>query len=150
MQQDISVTLNMTAATQIEPTKPTDLATDIAPVPGTDTAPVPDTAPDPDTALAPFLLPAPAVAASVAFWEHFDAFSRALINAPATCTIFHVSLSLRVATNGACCGSHSDNCRLSFKCVSSNQVAGGGNCVCGRCSRLYLAIKGSQSRLKRC
>lgn len=130
MQQDISVTQNMTAATQIEPTKSTDLATVTAPVP----VPIPGAAPvpfhclcllplplSPFIALAPFLSPAPAVAASVAFWEHFDAFPRALINAVndalATCTIFHVSLSLRVATNGACCGSHNDNCRLSFKCV---------------------------------
>lgn len=132
MQQDISVTQNMTAATQIEPTTPTDLATVTAPVPApipdTDYAPIPSIATVPFHYLCPLSLPlppsshpAPAVAASVAFWEHFDAFSRALINAVndalATCTIFHVSLSLRVATNGACCGSHNDNCRLSFKCV---------------------------------
>lgn len=138
MQQDISVTQNMTAATQIEPTKPTDLATVTAPVP----VPIPDT----DYATVPFhyhcplSLPLPPSSHPLLLWLPRLHFGSTLMHSLARLSTqsttrwqpapFFMSLCRFVwqqMVPAVAATTTTVDCHLN---VSSNQVAGGGTaCV---------------------
>lgn len=144
MQQDISVTQNMTAATQIEPTKPTDLATVTAPgpalIPSTVYAPIPPTVPVPFHYLCPLSLPLPPSSHPLLLWLTRLHFGSTLMHSLARLSTqsttrwqpapFFMSLCRFVwqqMVPAVAATTTTVDCHLN---VSSNQVAGGGTaCV---------------------